>query len=223
MPPDILLSHGPQGPSAYAQAVRAAGGISHCAWCPPCDTSFDALVLCGGGDVDPARFGQENRGSRDIDHRRDTAELALARAYAAAGKPILAICRGCQVVNIALGGTLIQDLPPASRQRHTSQGSGDLVHPVTAEPGSFFFSAFGPRFFVNSAHHQAVDLLGAGLLAALKSDDGVVEGLVHRSLPILCVQFHPERMSFSRRRSDTADGAPFFHWLLHAAAAQDKI
>lgn len=203
--------------------MGAAGGIPHCAWCPPCDTSFDALVLCGGGDVDPARFGQENRGSRDIDHRRDAAELALARAYAAAGKPILAICRGCQVVNIALGGTLIQDLPPASRQRHTSQGSGDLVHPVTAEPGSFFFSAFGPRFFVNSAHHQAVDLLGAGLLTALKSDDGVVEGLVHRSLPILCVQFHPERMSFALRRADTADGAPFFRWLVERCAQGEKI
>ncbi|MDE6107170.1 MAG: gamma-glutamyl-gamma-aminobutyrate hydrolase family protein, partial [Oscillospiraceae bacterium] len=107
----ILLSSGRSGGENYENALKTLGAEFTTQYCPAVDTAYDGLILCGGDDVDPARFGQENRGSRDIDLDRDRAEFALIEAYLKAGKPILGICRGHQIMNIALGGTLIQDIP----------------------------------------------------------------------------------------------------------------
>lgn len=213
---NILLSSGTSGAENYEQALRALGANPTSHYCPAADTSYDGLLLCGGSDVSPDRFGQENRGSVGIDLARDEAELALARAYLAARKPIFGICRGHQLINIALGGTLVQDLPPAGHILHTPEPpeKKDKVHAVRAAAGSFFETAYGTRFSVNSAHHQGLDALGEGLIPTLWAEDGTVEAMEHQVLPLLCVQFHPERMSLSHRRVDTVDGLLLFRRFL---------
>ena len=129
------------------------------------------------------------------------------------GKPILGICRGIQLLNVALGGDLIQDLSPDIRLFHSREGQ-DLVHPVRCEADSFLHRLYGPLFPVNSSHHQAVGRLGEGLRAVAWSEGGVAEALELPGRPVLGVQFHPERMAFGRRRPDTVDGAPLFAYFL---------
>lgn len=216
MQPRILVSGANGDRSAYERAVRCAGGVPCSFYCPEVDLTCDGLVLCGGDDVDPARFGQENNGSRGIDAARDQAELALAEAFLRAGKPILGICRGHQVLNIALGGTLIQDIAPELHPFHTHEEgcSQDKVHTIRTRRDSLLWSLYGPLAVVNSAHHQALDRLGEGLTPTAWSEGGLVEAVEHQSLPVLGVQFHPERMAYSRRRADTADGSFLFDWLM---------
>lgn len=216
MKPRVLFSGSRSGQENYENAISRAGGIPIPGYCPEADLSCDGLLLCGGGDADPSLYGQEDRGSGDIDRDRDRAELILIEAFMTAGKPILAVCRGHQMINIALGGTLVQDLPKDLRPFHVREGE-DKVHSVRAAPGSFFAEAYGPVFAVNSAHHQSVDRLGEGLRPVLWSEGGVIEAMEHESLPILCVQFHPERMSFGLRRPDAVDGAAIFQWFISKA------
>ena len=170
------------------------------------------MILAGGGDLDPALFGQANRGSRDIDRARDKAELALLDAFLGAGKPVLAICRGHQVANVWAGGDLTQDLGEGLVPFH--QGEKDVVHPVRALPGSLLAGWYGPMFQVNSNHHQGIGRVGRGLRVTAWSEGGVAEGLEHETLPLLCVQFHPERMTGAKARRDTVDGGAIFRWLL---------
>ena len=220
MLPRILVSGSREGCRNYEEAVRASMGEPVSGYCPQVDLTCDGLLLCGGDDVDPARFGQENCGSVGIDALRDEAELRLAAAFLAAGKPILGICRGHQVLNIALGGTLIQDLSDPVRMFHShdSAAAHDKTHAIRTAEGSVLWRHYGPLAVVNSSHHQAVDRLGEGLMATAWSEGGVVEAAEHKSLPVLGVQFHPERMAFSRRRPDAADGSVLFDWLLRRSA-----
>lgn len=198
----------------YSAAIRGAGGDPASGYCPAPDLSCAGLVLCGGGDIESILYEQENRGSDPPDQARDQAELALFQAFYEAGKPILGICRGMQLINVALGGSLVQDLPPEQKIFHTS-ALGDLVHPVFS-PDSFALNRlYGPLFSVNSAHHQAVDQLAGGLRAAAWSESGVIEALELPGYPLLGVQFHPERMAFGKRRLDTVDGAAIFAWFLN--------
>lgn len=199
----------------YCAAVRGAGGEPRAGYCPAPDPNCAGLLLCGGGDIESARYGQENRGSHPPDRERDRAELALFRAFYEAGKPILGICRGMQLINVALGGDMVQDLPPEQRPLHTS-AEGDLVHGVRACPDSLLCGLYGPAFAVNSAHHQAVGRLGEGLRIAARSEDGVPEGLDLPGYPLLGVQFHPERMAFARQRPDTINGETLFFRFLSA-------
>lgn len=196
-----LLSAGPTPPVRYLAALSAVGarGIP---WTPHTDpTPFDGLLLCGGGDPEPALFGQENKGSYAIDRRRDQRELGLLHRFLQMKKPVLAICRGHQLLNVAFGGSLVQHLPTA----HLHMGAGeDLWHPVEAT--DLLCRLYGPRFTVNSCHHQGLDRLGRGLLPIAHAPDGVVEGVTHRTLPVLGVQFHPERME---------QGTPLFDHFVH--------
>lgn len=218
MKPRILISGSHGSRANYENAVRHAGGEPVSCYLPPIDGAYDALLLCGGDDIHPRRFGQENTGSHGIDEQRDEAEFALAKLYLELGKPILGICRGHQLLNVALGGTLTQDIGDPLHLFHTR---GDLpddrVHPVYSCEGSFLYNYYGPCFAVNSSHHQVVDVLGDGLKAAAWSESGLVEALEHTSLPVRCVQWHPERMSYAMRRPDTVDGCFLFQWLMEAA------
>lgn len=215
MEPHILLAGSNNSRALYDCAVLAAGGVPHSFYCPPLDVGYDGLILCGGDDIDPARFAQENRGSVDVDLARDETEFALAEAYLAAGKPILGICRGHQLLNVALGGTLIQDISPELKYFHTPiQDGPDKVHPVRASEGSVLYGLFGSCFQVNSYHHQIVDRLGDGLEAVQWSESGIVEGMEHKSLPVLCLQFHPERMTGQRLRPDAIDGGVILNWFV---------
>lgn len=212
----ILLSSSRNGAENYENALKSLGAECATQYCPQVDTGYDGLLLCGGADVDPARFGQENRGSRDIDLDRDRAEFDLIEAYLKAGKPILGICRGHQIMNIALGGTLIQDIlaPVGLFHTHDDALEKDKIHAVRAEPGSWFEETWGSHFTVNTSHHQAVDRPGEGFAPLLWSESGIVEGMIHKSLPILCVQFHPERMCCEKSRPDTVDGLQVFEKFL---------
>lgn len=218
MRPRILISGSDGSRLNYENAVAVAGGEPCSFYLPPLDGGYDGLLLAGGGDIAPERFGQSDAGSTEIDPARDEIEFALTRLYLSAGKPILGICRGHQVLNVVLGGTLLQDIGDPLHLFHTR---GDLpydrIHPVRAAEGSFLDALYGPVFPVNSSHHQVVDRLGDGLKAAAWSESGLVEALEHTSLPVRSVQWHPERMSYALRRGDTVDGAPIFDWFLAAA------
>lgn len=195
----------------YTAALEAVGVEPFVTLSPAEASTCAGLLLPGGGDVDPARFGQPDRGSRDIDLSLDEAQLTALDLFVKAGKPILGICRGHQVLNIYFGGDLVQDLPTALTHMATEQD--DRLHPVTLAPGSLLCRLYGDTAPVNSAHHQGLDRIGAGLRATAWAPDGVIEAIEHETLPILGVQFHPERMAFAHTRPDTADGAAIFEWF----------
>lgn len=147
----------------------------------------DALLLPGGGDIDPKLYGQENRGSAGIQEERDRLEAEAFRIFAERGRPIFGVCRGAQMVNVMLGGTLHQDIPG-----HRQEGNDELRHGShTVDP--LLISLYGERFIVNSTHHQSVDRLGEGLRAVQWAEDGTIEAIRHDTLPIFAVQWHPER------------------------------
>ncbi|MDE6261507.1 MAG: gamma-glutamyl-gamma-aminobutyrate hydrolase family protein [Oscillospiraceae bacterium] len=213
MKPRILISTGGGNAANYLAAVEAAGGVGEAQYLPAPSLGYDGLLLAGGDDMDPALFGQENRGSRGIDRARDEAELALLDAFLGANKPVLAICRGHQVVNVWLGGDLIQDLGPELVPFHRKE-EGDQVHSIRAEEGSLLHRLYGPVFPVNSSHHQGLGRLGRGLTASAWSEGGVIEAVEHDTLPLISVQFHPERMTGALARPDTVDGGEIFRAFL---------
>ena len=166
------------------------------------------LLLPGGYDSDPALYGQENVACRNIDRDRDEKELALLHYFCCARKPVLGICRGCQLMNFALGGDLLQDLP--TKEHHVDLEDKDQLHETEVAPDAFLAALYGRRAVVTSAHHQAVGRLGVGLRAVAWAPDGVVEAIAHVSLPLWGVQWHPERQAFERARLGAADGAKLF-------------
>ena len=185
----ILLTTSGQPPAHYIRALKAVGAEP---WIAAADTeleAFDGLILCGGGDPEPALFGQKNQGSYGISRERDRLELSCIHHFLKEKKPILGICRGNQMLNVAFGGSLIQHLPNA--QQHLAPGR-DVWHELRTD--GTLKRLYGTRLQANSSHHQAVDRVGRGLRVVALSPDGVVEGLEHQSLPVLGVQFHPERM-----------------------------
>jgi len=153
---------------------------------------YDGLVLTGGGDVDSRFFGQEHHpASGQSDEILDIAELALARAFIKANKPVLGICRGMQIVNIAMGGDLIQDIPDLLGLDPKMHQDDKTRHPIEINPGTWLYDLFGPIVDVNSTHHQCVDRLAQGFTVVAEAGP-VIEAMIMGN--ILCVQFHPERM-----------------------------
>ena len=183
-------------PVGYPRLVQRAGGLA--AMLPPDDPAhaaaavarLDGLVIAGGPDVEPVRYGAEPHPRTGPPAReRDAWELALIDAALTAGVPLLGICRGMQLLNVALGGTLVQHL----------DGHAEVVgvfgdHAVKPVPGSLYAGVVPEETSVPSYHHQAVDRLGTGLVPSAYADDGTVEAL---ELPsgegwVLGVQWHPE-------------------------------
>ncbi|HET91776.1 MAG TPA: gamma-glutamyl-gamma-aminobutyrate hydrolase family protein [Chloroflexi bacterium] len=163
---------------------------------------IDGLLLSGGGDVQPSFFGERDSGLLwSLDERRDRTELALARWALAERLPVLAICRGHQVLNVAAGGTLIQDIPtqvPGALTHTVVAGSprDSVAHTVEVMAGSRLSAMFGAgELGVNSAHHQAVKDVGADMVVTARAPDGIIEGLERRDHPFcVSVQWHPEAM-----------------------------
>ena len=184
----------------YAAAIRAAGGEVVWPRDPPALWDCGGLLLPGGGDIHgclPPREAQ-----------------VIAR-FVEWGRPVLGICRGMQAINVWFGGTLYRHIPGHQLPR------GDMVHGSRAV--GLAAQLLGPTPQVNSNHHQAVEVLGGELEAVQWAQDGTVEALVHRSLPVWGVQWHPERQSFRLRRSDAVDAAPVFrHFLARAEESQEK-
>src|ERR1043166_192822 len=193
---------------AYTDAIVAAGLIPIVI--PPVPPehaaaildSVGGLVLTGGEECDPSCFGADRHPETGTaNDARDQCELALAREAAARRLPTLAICRGVQVLNVALGGTLIQDLPSevGSSVDHDAEGRRHLrLHSVDVSGGSRLGAIVGDRSIsTNSFHHQAVDQVGAGLCVVAKSADGVIEGVEcsDRGWWAIGVQWHPEELT----------------------------
>lgn len=171
---------------------------------------FDGLLLSGGADIDPARFGQPpHPGLGEVDADRDAFELAAYRVARDRGLPVLGVCRGIQVVAVAEGGDLHQHLPavPGLHQHEQHARDGDAVHRVRIEEGSALREAAGAdAMAVNSYHHQGVDRVPKALRVTARADDGVVEALeATNGAFLLAVQWHPE-MAFER---DPGQLAPF--------------
>ncbi len=137
----ILLS-GQTSLPYYVDAVHQAGGIATAQYLPEINTDYDGLILCGGGDIDPSYYHEEVNGSVAIDLARDNVEFALLEAYIRAGKPVLGICRGFQLINIYFGGTLHQDIPETNI--HAKDGDQYRTHTVTAMPNSLLYRFYGP-------------------------------------------------------------------------------
>jgi len=197
-------------PLDYDAAVRKAGGDP---WVPAIGgdpavvlSQVDGVLLTGGDDVDPVLFGEGPHDSYEAaEPGRDAFELELLQGALAADLPVFAICRGLQVLNVAAGGTLIQDIPsePRSYAPHSVYPPAtQLAHPVVVRPGSRLAELLGARLSngrcdVNSRHHQAIRRLGSGLTVTATAPDGIVEGVespAHRFC--VGVQWHPE--SFHR-------------------------
>lgn len=196
----ILIS-GKGDVSSYLNAVNGVGGEAVSGYPTTSDVGYDALLLCGGSDVDPKYYGEEINGSVGIDSERDKVELALVEAFVRAGKPVMGVCRGHQLLNVYFGGSLHQHIPEAELHR-----SGK-AHVITAEQGSILQALYGDSFPVNSTHHQAVKVLGKGLRATALWEGKHVEAFEHTALPVIGVQWHPEKMCFEHRREDTVDGS----------------
>lgn len=203
----VLIAGLPERVPQYLATLQTIGIAAAASVDPEDPLGYDGLLLPGGGDVDPALFGQEDHGSRQIERELDEAQLGLLDLFVKAGKPVLGICKGCQVLNIGLGGDVIQDLDTAAF--HTYDGDFKF-HTAFFTPGTGLYRLYGPHARVNSAHHQGVGRLGEGLVVAARAPDGVVEAIEHERLPLLGVQFHPERMCFASYRPEAADGAPIF-------------
>ena len=159
---------------------------------------LDGLLLSGGGDVAPELFGQDRHPkTRLIDRQRDDFELALVREWVSTGRPLLAICRGIQVLNVALGGNLIQDIADQVADPLVHQKSeGEARHLIRLQPTSRMANLLGDdELEVNSYHHQAVQDLAPGLKEVAWATDGVVEGVEMPDAGFaIGVQWHPELM-----------------------------
>ena len=159
----------------------------------------DGLLMPGGVDIEPARYGQKtDEKCGKIDLARDAMEWWILEAFLPTGKPVLGICRGIQTLNVFLGGTLHQHIDGHSDFKSRSKG----FHKVNIIPGSRLREIVNAETLtVNSLHHQVVDSLGKGLEVCAVSEDGFVEAVVHRSHPFcLGVQWHPEHMSRTNKR-----------------------
>jgi putative glutamine amidotransferase len=193
--PAVLL------PANYAEQVAAAGGIP--VLLPPLPGiaaavgRLDGVLLTGGGDVDPGRYGaQPHPATSRVSGPRDAAELEVLGAAAAAAKPVLGVCRGMQLLNVARGGTLRQHL--GGDAGHTPAPGTFGSHPVRIAAGTRLagiLGANGAGIDVPTAHHQAIDRLGDGLVATAWAEDGVVEAVERNDAGgpfLVAVQWHPE-------------------------------
>jgi len=197
--------------SEYPKAVQKAGGL-------PVQLSrntdpvqimqrLDGLVMTGGADPDPALYGESPHPELGpVERGRDDWELALIRAALDVRIPMLCVCRGAQLLNIALGGTLIQHLD-APEHAAWDRPRIERCHTVRVTPGSRAEQLYGPQTLTNSLHHQAVGRRGEGVVVTGTSDDGVVEAFEVQGRPeVFAVQWHPEMLS------DRVD--PAFLWLV---------
>ena len=174
---------------------------------------YDGLLLPGGGDINPARYGQEDQGSNTIIDELDDLQFSILDDFVKNGKPVLGICRGHQVLDVYFGGTMIQHLPTTAIHYRMESGP-DIVHGCRAEKGSWLAEIYGTEFIHNSAHHQAVGILGEGLVVDGRCpEDDTVEAFHHSRLPVYGLQWHPERMCLEWEREDTVNGLPAFRFF----------
>jgi putative glutamine amidotransferase len=208
-------------PSQYLECLRLAGARPLLLSAPDEGSAretlapFDGLVLIGGGDVDPARYGQaQHPDVYGVDAERDALEVELLREADRSEMPVLGICRGLQVVNVAFGGTLHQHMPDVpGLDRHRAPSSG-LMHEVKVDESSRLHAACGQSALeASSWHHQGIDRLGEGLVPVAWSGDGLIEAIERPDGWVVAVQWHPE---------ETAATDPAHQALFDAFARQAR-
>lgn len=195
-------------PRNISKAVTMAGGIP--VILPVNDPKIarnyiefvDGLILAGGADVSPSLYGEDARTTIKATYpKRDVAEVAVAEEFIKAGKPILGICRGLQLLNVMLGGTLYQDLSENDEVfvKHIQETpSNHPIHIVHVNEDSHLASFLSNEIYVNSFHHQIIRNLGEGLKIAATSSDGVIEAieLINENKSVVAVQWHPENLYY---------------------------
>lgn len=197
-------------PAIYLEGVTRAGGIATLLPPQPVDDDIaerlldglDGLIITGGRDVMPESYGQARHPATDEDvadnRMRDAMEFALVRGAVRRGMPLLGICRGAQVLNVALGGTLHQHLPVVVGHTHHQQGNAVFsTSTVRTVPGSRLAALIGESSDAQCYHHQAIDRLGEGLVVSAQDADGVIEAVeldraTHPHAWVVAVQWHPE-------------------------------
>jgi putative glutamine amidotransferase len=211
-------------PGVYAEGVTSAGGIATLLPPQPVDEGIAArvldglggLVITGGRDVDPATYGQDPHPSTDEPARdRDAWELALVRGALARGLPVLGICRGAQILNVALGGTLHQHLPDVvGHYQHQLGNAVFSTSSIRTVPGTRLAALIGESTDAQCYHHQAIAELGEGLMATAWDPDGVIEAV---EIPgenfVVAVQWHPE---------ERLDDLRLFAGVVEAATAYES-
>lgn len=208
----------------YKNAVSSAGFIPvitdstelleecrrhHDALCSCTLSRMDLLLLPGGGDIAPDLLHVPDQGSRNIDRTLDQVQFAYFDYFLSKGKPVLGICKGMQLINAGLGGTIIQDMLPEHQNLHAylhykdNQHSCTYISPEKADAfptlpvyKQLYKTGMLPAQ-INSAHHQCVDRLPKELFPFQYSSDGIIEGFIHRFLPVIGLQWHPERLFYT--------------------------
>lgn len=206
----ILIAGEPDKTLNYERAMHNLGIMTETSLHVPDTLLYSGLILPGGGDIDPRLFGQIPEKSCFFDPELDRLQLAVLKAFVLDRKPVLGICKGMQLINIYFGGDMFQHLKTSGSHEYIGE---DQVHSTTAKKGSFLEKLYGEFFAVNSAHHQGVDAPGQGIWYVQSAEDGVVEGLSHTYLPIIGVQWHPERLCFEKKREDAVDGAALLRYF----------
>lgn len=206
-------------PQVYFDAVTRAGGIAVLLPPQPVTASIanrvldgiDGLIITGGKDVDPQRYGQSPHPTTDSPRKdRDAWEDALLTAAIDRGLPFLGICRGAQLLNVALGGTLHQHLPEVIGSDRYNFGGGVFANNEVRVEGGALATLIGEEIDVKSYHHQAIDKLADGLVVTARSDDGVIQAVELPGVPFgIGVQWHPEE--------DAAHDIRLFAGLVQAA------
>jgi putative glutamine amidotransferase len=204
-------------PFSYVQAVESAGGRALLV--PPSDDgveetldALDGLLFSGGADLDPSMYGAEaHPKTAGVREERDRAELALLRAALGRDMPVLAVCRGSQILNVARGGDLVQHLPEVvGDQKHKERLGEFSEHDVEVSPDSRLGALLGDRAPVKSSHHQGFGRIGEGLVVTARADDGTIEAVEDPSHRFaLGVLWHPEE----------GEDAVLFRALVHEARA----
>ena len=205
---------------AYHYPVAAVGGIPVAA--PECCAEdlaeiCDGLLLSGGVYIEPALYGEQVLNDTvKCDPERSDYEFEILEAFMAQGKPIFGICRGAQVLNVAFGGTLYQDLP---EQKGVHHYDASIRHPLKSSKGSILHKLFGEKFLANSYHHQAVkELADCFFVTAVSENDDIIEAYEHKELPIFAVQFHPERLVDHEKGETAPDFLPLFKYFIDLCA-----
>lgn len=194
-------------PQAYIQTVEYYGGIPIILPCTQDEEAYscygrqcDGFLFCGGDDVTPLLFGEELMTERGAtDYRTDQFHITLMKYLLSLKLPILAVCRGMQILNIALGGTIYQDLslrwPVSMNHMQLSCDRSDPCHRITVLKDSILSNIFSENELVNSFHHQCIRILGAELNISAVASDGIIEAIESDHLPfVVGVQWHPECM-----------------------------
>lgn len=192
--PSVLIAGRPKDTGNYETIINRLGISCFVSLDPTQADTATHLLLPGGGDITPAFFGQADHGSLHVDTELDILQFDILARFTAQKKPVLGICKGLQLINVHFGGDITQHIDTAENHKWVGRDQFHYVFHCDLGRRDFFYQLYGTSVKVNSAHHQAIRRVGEGLVPVSRAGDNVIEGLIHRSLPILAVQWHPERL-----------------------------